>query len=161
MDAVAAIAAGRGTPGHSIPGRGTPGPRFRSWPAGRHRTQQRSASQNGASQNGASQNGASQTGSPRAAPGGIGMSIMPCPGCGVPAEITERFILASTDGPITHVAVCCVDGHHYRMEADRLPADRSQPGPRLAAAAPARCARASLRLRPVRRRRTAHAPSQS
>ena len=55
------------------------------------------------------------------------MSIMPCPGCGVPAEITERFILASTDGPITHVAVCCVDGHHYRMEADRLPADRSQP----------------------------------
>ena len=66
-------------------------------------------------------------GSPRAAPGGIGMSIMPCPGCGAPAEITERFILASTDGPITHVAVCCIGGHHYRMEADRLPADRSQP----------------------------------
>jgi cysteine desulfurase / selenocysteine lyase len=48
VDAVAAIAAGRGTPG----------PRFRSWPARRHRTHQRSANQNGASQNGASQRGA-------------------------------------------------------------------------------------------------------
>ena len=76
------------------------------------------------------------------------MSITPCPGCGVPAEITERFILASTDGPITHVAVCCVGGHHYRMEADRLPAD------------PSRAALRPVRLRPVRRR-TAHAPSQS
>jgi hypothetical protein len=54
------------------------------------------------------------------------MSITSCPGCGVPAEITERFILASTDGPITHVAVCCVGGHHYRMPADRLPANLSR-----------------------------------
>ena len=50
------------------------------------------------------------------------MSITSCPGCGAPAEIVERFTLASTDGPVVHVAVRCVVGHHYRMPADRLPA---------------------------------------
>ena len=55
------------------------------------------------------------------------MSITSCPGCGAPAEITERFTLASTDGPVAHVAVCCAGGHHYRMAADRLPADPSRP----------------------------------
>jgi len=54
------------------------------------------------------------------------MSITSCPGCGAPAEITERFTLASTDGPVAHVAVCCAGGHHYRMAADRLPADDSR-----------------------------------
>ncbi|HEY7142701.1 MAG TPA: aminotransferase class V-fold PLP-dependent enzyme, partial [Streptosporangiaceae bacterium] len=53
VDAVAAIAAGRGAPG-----RGIPGPRFRSWPAGRHRTRQRSVGQNGAGQHGPRQQGA-------------------------------------------------------------------------------------------------------
>jgi len=56
------------------------------------------------------------------------MSGMICPGCGAPAEITERFTLASTDGPVAHVAVSCADGHHYRMAADKLPAG----APRLA-----------------------------
>ena len=55
------------------------------------------------------------------------MNITSCPGCGAPAEITERFTLASTDGPVPHVAVSCVGGHHYRMAADRLPADLSRP----------------------------------
>ena len=50
------------------------------------------------------------------------MSVMSCPGCGAPAEVTERVTLASTDGPVAHVAVSCVGGHHYRMAADRLPA---------------------------------------
>ena len=55
--AVAAIAAGRG-----VPARGTPGSRFRSWPAGRHRTRPPSTSQHGTSQHGTSQHGASQPG---------------------------------------------------------------------------------------------------
>jgi hypothetical protein len=50
------------------------------------------------------------------------MSGLTCPGCGAPAEITERFMLASTDGPVAHVAVSCADGHHYRMAAEKLPA---------------------------------------
>ena len=45
---------------------------------------------------------------------------MTCPGCGAAAEITERFTLASTDGPVAHVALSCAGGHHYRMAADKL-----------------------------------------
>jgi hypothetical protein len=48
--------------------------------------------------------------------------LTPCPQCGMPAEITDRFCLDSTDGPIEHVALSCIDGHHFRMAADRLPA---------------------------------------
>jgi hypothetical protein len=50
------------------------------------------------------------------------LTITPCPGCHAPAEVTERFTLPSTDGPVPHVAVSCAGGHHYRMAADRLPA---------------------------------------
>src|SRR6185295_19370853 len=39
VDAVAEIAAGRGSSGGSTSGRRVSGSRFRSWPAGRHRTQ--------------------------------------------------------------------------------------------------------------------------
>jgi hypothetical protein len=41
------------------------------------------------------------------------MSAVTCPGCGAAAEITERFTLASTDGPVAHVALSCAGGHHY------------------------------------------------
>jgi hypothetical protein len=62
------------------------------------------------------------------------MSAITCPGCGAAAEITERFTLASTDGPVAHVALSCAGGHHYRMAADKLPArplrPRIIPGPR-------------------------------
>jgi hypothetical protein len=40
----------------------------------------------------------------------------------VPAEVTERFSLPSTDGPVGHVALSCAAGHHFRMAVDRLPA---------------------------------------
>ena len=52
------------------------------------------------------------------------MSAMTCPGCGAPAEITERFTLASTDGPVAHVAMSCVGGHHYRMARTGSPPAR-------------------------------------
>ena len=35
------------------------------------------------------------------------LTIAACPQCAVPAEITERFSLPSTDGPIAHIAVAC------------------------------------------------------
>jgi len=50
------------------------------------------------------------------------LSLVSCPDCGVPAEITECFRLPSTDGPVGHVVVHCAAGHHFRMAADRLPA---------------------------------------
>ncbi len=48
--------------------------------------------------------------------------LTPCPQCGLPAEIRENFYLNSTDGPVEHVALSCIDDHHFRMATDRLPA---------------------------------------
>jgi len=36
---------------------------------------------------------------------------IPCPECGGLAQITERFWLDSTDGPIEHVKTGCVNNH--------------------------------------------------
>ena len=44
-----------------------------------------------------------------------------CPDCGVPAEVTDQFALASTDGPVEHIALLCAGGHRYAMAADLLP----------------------------------------
>jgi hypothetical protein len=48
------------------------------------------------------------------------MTVIPCPECGVPAEITDRFTLPSTDGPVAHVATACAAGHCFRMPAEML-----------------------------------------
>jgi hypothetical protein len=48
------------------------------------------------------------------------LTLVSCPDCGVPAEVTERFRLASTDGPIDHLVVHCAAGHYFRMPADML-----------------------------------------
>lgn len=48
------------------------------------------------------------------------LTLISCPGCGVPAEVAERFSLPSTEGPVDHVVVDCAAGHHYRMAADLL-----------------------------------------
>jgi len=56
-------------------------------------------------------------------------TVIPCPDCGVPAEITERFSLPSTDGPVDHIVVRCAADHCFRMAADRLPAHHHQQQP--------------------------------
>jgi hypothetical protein len=38
-----------------------------------------------------------------------------CPSCMRPAEIVDRFTLASTDGPAAHVKVRCETGHWYTL----------------------------------------------
>ena len=58
------------------------------------------------------------------------LTLTSCPDCHAPAEVTDRFTLASTDGPVAHVAVSCLAGHHYRMPADKLPGP-DNPAPRL------------------------------
>lgn len=62
------------------------------------------------------------TGPGRGGPG-VSVRLVACPECELPAEITEHFWLDSTDGPVLHVCVSCVDGHYFRMPADRLLAD--------------------------------------
>jgi hypothetical protein len=68
------------------------------------------------------------------------LTIVTCPQCRAPAEITEYFSLPSTDGPVAHMALGCAAGHHFQMPADRLPA---HPPALLQAQAPA-LLRASL-----------------
>jgi hypothetical protein len=54
------------------------------------------------------------------------LTVISCPDCGVPAEVTERFSLPSTDGPVGHLALSCAAGHQFKMAVDRLPAQAQQ-----------------------------------
>jgi hypothetical protein len=49
------------------------------------------------------------------------LSLVSCPECGMPAEVTDLFSLSSTNGPVDHLAMACVAGHYFRMALDRLP----------------------------------------
>jgi len=53
--------------------------------------------------------------------------ITSCPQCHDPAEVTDRFWLSSTDGPVEHVAVSCIASHHFRMPAEMLPVPLDEP----------------------------------
>ena len=57
------------------------------------------------------------------------LDIIPCPHCGAPAEVTERFWLDSTDGPIQHLQTICLSKHWLTPRAETVqqqwPATRS------------------------------------
>ncbi len=38
-----------------------------------------------------------------------------CPECGAPAEIVDRFVLDSTDGPFEHLKLRCVTGRRFTV----------------------------------------------
>jgi hypothetical protein len=48
------------------------------------------------------------------------LKLVPCPACGVPAEVTGRFRLPGTSGPVDHLELRCALGHHFRMPVDLL-----------------------------------------
>jgi len=50
------------------------------------------------------------------------LTLVSCPQCDAPAEVTDHFSLASTDGPIDHVELQCAAGHHFKMPSEKLPA---------------------------------------
>ena len=52
--------------------------------------------------------------------------LLPCPACGLPAEVTDRFALTSTDGPVDHLALRCAARHHFKMPVEMLPAQSQQ-----------------------------------
>jgi hypothetical protein len=54
------------------------------------------------------------------------LTLIFCPECDVPAEVTDRFSLPSTEGPVDHVALACAAGHHFRMPSDMLPAEAQE-----------------------------------
>ena len=50
----------------------------------------------------------------------------PQPSCGLPAEIVDRWVWASTDGPVEHVRTWCANGHWFTPTLDTL---TTQPTP--------------------------------
>ena len=46
--------------------------------------------------------------------------IVPCPECGASAEIVDRFILESTEGPVEHAVVMCIDRHRLTMLVESM-----------------------------------------
>jgi hypothetical protein len=45
-----------------------------------------------------------------------------CPECGRPAEVRDRFALASTHGRVQHIKTMCVVRHVRTVPVDRLDA---------------------------------------
>ena len=43
----------------------------------------------------------------------LDLTACPDPDCGATAEIVDRWVWESTSGPIEHMTVHCVAGHHY------------------------------------------------
>ena len=61
------------------------------------------------------------------------MDLITCPECGNAAEIQWRDVLESSDGPIEHAKVVCVDRHWFLMPvaqlaSPRLPAEHQPSG---------------------------------
>ena len=57
----------------------------------------------------------------------FGLEIIGCPECGAPAEIVDRFELASTDGPVEHVKVLCLHRHWFTVTVDQRASLQTHP----------------------------------
>jgi hypothetical protein len=51
---------------------------------------------------------------------GSTLQLVGCPQCLTPAEITDRFVLESTSGPVEHVTVWCANRHRFTTTIDHL-----------------------------------------
>ena len=57
------------------------------------------------------------------------MDTTTCPECGAPAEVTDRFVLESTDGPIEHLRLQCAGPHWFLMSTESLDRHRTAAAP--------------------------------
>ena len=48
------------------------------------------------------------------------LEIVGCPECAAPAEVVNRFVLESTDGPIEHAIVTCTERHRFTVLVERM-----------------------------------------
>jgi hypothetical protein len=62
---------------------------------------------------------------------------IPCPQCGAPARVTERFWLRSTAGPVEHLKTGCVNSHWLTPPAETLAGARPATLPAAAQLTPA------------------------
>ena len=54
-----------------------------------------------------------------------GLDLVACPACAAPAEVVERYVLESTDGPIEHATVRCSERHRFTVLVERLVTPRA------------------------------------
>jgi len=47
--------------------------------------------------------------------------LVDCPDCGLPAEVTDRFVFKGAPASVEHVKVVCVRRHRFAIPADLLP----------------------------------------
>lgn len=55
------------------------------------------------------------------------MDLTTCPECGAPAEVRDRHVLDSTDGPVEHARIRCVQRHHFFLPVERLSSRAGRP----------------------------------
>jgi hypothetical protein len=48
------------------------------------------------------------------------LEIVGCPECAAPAEVVDRFLLESTDGPLEHAIVTCTERHRFTVLVQRF-----------------------------------------
>ena len=48
------------------------------------------------------------------------MDMTQCPECGLVAEVVWRDVLESTDGPVEHARITCVDKHWFLLPVASL-----------------------------------------
>jgi hypothetical protein len=62
---------------------------------------------------------------------------IPCPQCGAPAHITDRFRLDSTAGPVEHLQTGCLNNHWLTPLSETVASARPELTPAAAPAVPA------------------------
>ena len=50
----------------------------------------------------------------------LDLTVCPEPSCSSPAEIFDRSAWESTDGPIEHVRIRCLNRHHFSLPVEML-----------------------------------------
>ena len=46
--------------------------------------------------------------------------MVTCPDCGLPAEVVDRFVLDSTNGPVEHIRIRCAAGSPFLIPTSYL-----------------------------------------
>ena len=63
----------------------------------------------------------------------LDLTVCPEPGCICPAQIFDRSVLRSTDGPVEHVRVRCLNHHFFLLPVGKLTSRRLAEVPEVAA----------------------------
>jgi hypothetical protein len=54
------------------------------------------------------------------------LDLVPCPDCGAPAEVLDRFALPSTAAPVEHAEVRCLMRHRFPLQVASPPSWTAQ-----------------------------------